>query len=46
MVGQCGIYKPVDARKVSPNAKERVEKNIQEGKKLNFWVEKRWFWNI
>jgi len=28
----CGIYKPVDARKVSPNADERVRKNLEEGK--------------
>ena len=30
----CGPfkYKPVDARKVSPNSKERVKKNIEEGK--------------
>ena len=28
----CGIYKPVDARKVSPNAAERAKKNIQEGR--------------
>ena len=28
----CGIYKPTDARKVSPNANERVKKNIEEGK--------------
>ena len=28
----CGIYKPVDARKVSPNADERVKKNLEEGK--------------
>ena len=28
----CGIYKPVDARKVSPNVKERSKKNIEEGK--------------
>ena len=28
----CGIYKPVDARKVSPNAQERVKKNLEEGK--------------
>jgi len=31
-LNSCGIYRPVDARKVSPNAKERVEKNIQEGR--------------
>ena len=28
----CGIYKPTDARKVSPNADERVKKNLEEGK--------------
>ena len=28
----CGIYKPVDARKVSPNSKERVKKNLEEGR--------------
>ena len=31
----CGIYKPVDARKVSPNAKERVKKNLEEGKGIS-----------
>tara|TARA_B100000686_G_C16383596_1_gene758781 strand:- start:164 stop:733 length:570 start_codon:yes stop_codon:yes gene_type:complete len=31
-LASCGIYKPVDARKVSPNAKERVKKNLEEGK--------------
>ena len=28
----CGIYKPVDARKVSPSGPERAKKNIEEGK--------------
>ena len=28
----CGIYKPVDARKVSPSGIERAKKNIEEGK--------------
>ena len=28
----CGIYKPVDARQVSPNADERVKKNLEEGR--------------
>ena len=28
----CGLYKPVDARKTSPNASERARKNIQEGR--------------
>ena len=26
----CGIYSPSDARKVSPNSKERVKKNLEE----------------
>ena len=32
ILNSCGIYKPVDARKVSPNAKERVKKNLEEGR--------------
>jgi len=32
LISNCGIYKPVDARKVSPNVDKRVEKNIQEGR--------------
>ena len=28
----CGIYKPVDARKIDPNVNERVKKNIEEGR--------------
>ncbi len=31
----CGIYKPVDARKVSPNDEERIKKNIEEGKSFS-----------
>ena len=31
-INSCGIYKPVDARKISPNADERVRKNLEEGK--------------
>ena len=31
-INSCGIYKPVDARKVSPNADDRVQKNLEEGK--------------
>ena len=34
-VSSCGIYKPVDARKISPNSKERVKKNLEEGKGLS-----------
>jgi len=32
LLNSCGIYKPSDARKVSPNADERVKKNLEEGK--------------
>ena len=32
LLNNCGLYKPVDARKVSPNADERVRKNLEEGK--------------
>jgi len=28
----CGIWDPADARKISPNSKERVKKNLEEGK--------------
>ena len=30
-ISGCGIYKPVDTRKVSVNANERTAKNIEEG---------------
>ena len=32
LIQSCGIYKPVDARKISPNAEERVKQNIEEGR--------------
>ena len=31
-INSCGIWKPVDARKISPNADERVRKNLEEGR--------------
>ena len=31
----CGIYAPSDARKVSPNSKERVKKNLEEGRGMS-----------
>ena len=34
-LNSCGIWDPADARKVSPNAKERVKKNLEEGKGLS-----------
>ena len=34
-LNSCWIYAPSDARKVSPNSKERVKKNLEEGKGLS-----------
>ena len=31
----CGLYAPSDARKVSPNSKERVKKNLEEGRGMS-----------
>ena len=36
MFTQCGIYKKTDARKVPTNAKDRVKKNLEEGKRIKF----------
>jgi hypothetical protein len=33
---QCGIYRKTDARKVPVNAKDRVQKNIEEGRRIKF----------
>ena len=35
-LNSCGLYRPVDARKVSPNADERVKQNQKEGKGVTF----------
>ena len=35
IVSSCGIWDPADARKVSPNSKERVKKNLEEGKGIS-----------
>ena len=32
LINSCGIYKPVDARKVPVNANERIKKNMEEGR--------------
>jgi len=32
ITNSCGLWDPADARKVSPNADERVKKNLEEGK--------------
>ena len=34
-LASCGIWDPADSRKVSPNSKERVKKNLEEGKGLS-----------
>jgi len=31
----CGIWDPADSRKISPNSKERVKKNLEEGKGMS-----------
>lgn len=36
LISSCGIWDPSDARKVSPNSKERVRKNLEEGKGIQF----------
>ena len=35
-LNQCGIYRKTDARKVSPNSKERVKQNMEEGRRIKF----------
>jgi len=35
-LNSCGIMRPVDARKISPNSDERVKQNIKEGRGINF----------
>ena len=34
-ITSCGLYNPVDTRKVSPNSKERVKRNLEEGKGIS-----------
>ena len=31
-LGSCGIWDPADARKIPSNSKERVKKNLEEGR--------------
>ena len=35
-LNQCGIYRKTDARKISPNAKERVKQNMEQGRRIKF----------
>ena len=32
MLNSCGIYRPTDARVISPDADKRIKKNIEEGR--------------
>ena len=32
LVNNCGIYRPTDARVVSPNPEDRIAKNLEEGR--------------
>jgi hypothetical protein len=36
LLNECGLYKKTDARKVPANAKDRVQKNLEEGKRIKF----------
>ena len=36
LVNHCGIWDPADARKVPVNAKQRVQKNLEEGRRIKF----------
>lgn len=33
---QCGIYRKTDSRKIPYNAKDRVQKNMEEGRRIKF----------
>tara|TARA_B100000767_G_scaffold54617_1_gene50180 strand:+ start:410 stop:955 length:546 start_codon:yes stop_codon:yes gene_type:complete len=35
-LNSCGLYRPTDARKIPPNASDRVKKNQEEGKGMRF----------
>ena len=36
LLTQCGIYRKTDARKIPGNVNDRVQKNIEEGKRIKF----------
>ena len=36
LVAQCGIYRKTDARKIPGNVNDRVQKNIEEGRRIKF----------
>ena len=36
LLTQCGIYRKTDARKIPGNVNDRVQKNLEEGKRIKF----------
>jgi len=36
LITQCGIYRKTDSRKVPVNVNDRVQKNIEEGRRIRF----------
>ena len=36
LLTQCGIYRKTDARKIPGNVNDRVQKNLEEGKRIRF----------
>tara|TARA_B100000035_G_scaffold36561_1_gene27686 strand:+ start:295 stop:870 length:576 start_codon:yes stop_codon:yes gene_type:complete len=36
LLAQCGIYRKTDARKIPGNVNDRVQKNLEEGKRIRF----------
>ena len=39
-LNQCGLYKKTDAREVPVNAKERAQKNVEEGRSIKLFGKK------
>ena len=42
-ISGCGIYKPVDARKVSPNVNARLTQELREGKGYTYGIRSGFF---
>ncbi len=36
LISQCGIYRKTDSRKIPVNVNDRVQKNLEEGKRIRF----------
>ena len=36
LLTECGIYRKTDARKIPGNVNDRVQKNLEEGKRIKF----------